>query len=360
MKYYLLIFLFFMGITFLLSTSFDKSPPDPRIIPVTTKQPEEGVIYPVAIIGSGAAGTMAAKRAILNNNEVLLFTGAKQEQRRSRGNWVRKIDNIPGLEKYERAILELRNDTLEDLIKSPLGQNLYVIKDSVLSIEKTNEFFKITDGSNRTILARYVVMATGIMDEQPHIQGSIRPILKYANGQTVVYCLVCDGHRSYGKKSVVIGYSEAAGNAALILAEKYQLTDLAILTNGFPHQFNDALLKRIEEKGIKILEAPIQKILGNEDLKQLKGFELETGENIEAEFALVSLGIRPNNQLAIQMGAEVDVNGLVMTDTNGETCIPDLFIIGDLRSNSMKQIYTAWQQAVECMQLINKRIRMSQ
>src|ERR1700722_19150492 len=67
---------------------------DPKCIAVATKQPEESKVYPIVIIGAGAAGTMAVRRAILNNDETLLFAGATQERRRSRSNWVRKVDNI--------------------------------------------------------------------------------------------------------------------------------------------------------------------------------------------------------------------------------------------------------------------------
>jgi len=95
------------------------------------------------------------------------------------------------------------------------------------------------DGAGHTYYAQYVILATGMMDEQPHIQGSIRPILPYANGQTVAYCLVCDGHRSLGKKTVVIGYSEDAASAAIILANKYRLKDVTVLTNGQKPQFTE-------------------------------------------------------------------------------------------------------------------------
>lgn len=387
----------------------------PKVIPVTTQQPEEKKVYPIAIIGAGAAGTMAVKRAVLNNNEVLLFAGAELERRRSRGNWVRKVDNVPGLGKYERTLLELRNEVLVELVQSPLSHNLYVIEDSIFSIEKVSvpgglglseqrledaggaqgseinsqmalnelfcaadaplnpsmkgldtreqllkkdvDFFKLMDGSGRTYYASYVVMATGIMDEQPHIQGSIRPILKYANGQTVAYCSLCDGHRSFGKKSVVIGHSESAASIALLLSEKYRLASLAILTNGHAHEFTPELSKRIKENDIRILEAPIQEVLGNRELKQLSGFKLENGDVVEAEMGFVALGIRPNNQLALQLGAQVDAMGLVITDSNGESSVPNLFVVGDLRANSMKQIYTAWQHAVDALQLINRRIR---
>lgn len=330
---------------------------DPTTIPVTTRQPKEKKVYPIAVIGAGAAGTMAAKRAVLNNNKVLLFAGAKQEQRRSRGYWVRKIDNIPGFGKYQRAVLELRNESLKELVGSPLSKNLYVIEDSIFTIQKKADYFKLIDGSGHIFYAKYVVMATGIMDEQPHIEGSIRPVLKYANGQTVAYCALCDGHHSFGKKTVVIGHTESAAKNALLLTEKYQLTDPTILTNGRPHQFTPELLKKIQEKNIMILAEPIKEVLGDKEKRQLTGFKLKTGEIVEAQIAFVALGVRPNNKLALQLGANVDVAGLVVSDANGETSVANLFVVGDLRANSTKQVYTAWQHAVESLQLINQRIR---
>ena len=358
MKVYILLFLI---TTLMVSQSLKAGEknhhPDPTVIPVTTKQPDENKLYPIAVIGAGAAGTMAVNRAVLNNNEVLLFTGAKQEQRRSRGNWVRTVDNIPGLSKYVRTILELRNEVLQELVKSPLSHNLYVIENSIFSAEKDADFFKLMDGSGHTYYAKYVVLATGIMDEQPNIQGSIRPILKYANGQTVAYCSICDGHRSFGKKTVVIGHSESAASIALLLSDKYEPASMTVLTNGDKNEFSPEILKRMGDKNITICEAPIEEVLGNKDLKQLTGFKLDTGDTVPAEIGFVALGIRPNNQLALQLGAQVDASGLVITDAKGETCIPNLFVIGDLRANSMKQIYTAWNHAVESMQLINRRMR---
>ncbi len=355
MKYY--IFLFLAAIMAFSLIVQQNRRPDPKVIPVTTAQPETNKIYPVAIIGAGAAGTMAVKRSVLNNNETLLFAGAIQERRRSRGNWVRTIDNVPGLEKYERAVLELRNEALADLVQSPFGSKLYVIEDSVASIEKESERFKLTDKSGRVYFAKYVVMATGMMDEQPHIQGSIRPILPFANGQTVAYCAVCDGHRSFGKKTVVIGHSESAASIALLLSEKYQLESMTILTNGKKPEFTPKTLEKINSRNIKIFDSPILEILGNIEQRQLTGFKLESGGSVDAEMAFVALGIRPNNQLALQLGAKLDSTGLVVTDTNGESTIPNLFVVGDLRANSMKQVYTAWQHSVETLQLINRRIR---
>lgn len=329
------------------------SAPIQEISPVTNEQH----IYPIVIIGSGAAGTMAVKRALLNNDEVLLFLGAKQERRRSRGNWVRTVDNVPGLEHYERPILELRNETLTEIAQGSFSSNLHTVEDSVVQIEKSGDLFKLTDGSGTIYYGKYVLLATGIMDEQPQIQGSIRPILDFSNGQTVAYCLVCDGHRSLNHNTVVIGYSEEAGLGAILLAEKYHLSSLAIITNGNTPEFSESTQVKLNQNQIAVHTSAILDILGDRSTKQLQCFQLESGITIPAEMGFVMLGIRPNNQLALQLGASVDERGLVLTDPSGESSIPNLFIAGDLRSGSMKQIYTAWQQSVESIQTINSRLR---
>lgn len=340
----------------LQGTDIPPEKPKPKYIPVTTTQPVSDVVYPIAVIGGGAGGTMAAHRAVLNNRQVLLFTGAKHELSNSRGMWVRKVENIPGLEKYTRAVVELRNETLQRIVSGPFSDKLFVITDSVVQIEKQQELYCLTDTQGRSYLVRYVVLATGMMDVQPHIQGSIEPILSYANKQHINYCLLCDGHRAFGKKTVIIGHSDDAAKSAILLWDRYKPETLAIVTNGVPSAFSDEVRAQLEVRGIMVLEEAIVDILGEKELKEFKGFKLESSE-VAADIGFVLLGIRPNNMLAKQLNLELDDRGLVIADKDGETASRNVFVIGDLRANSMKQIYTAWQHAVDAMQVIDRRIR---
>ncbi len=315
-------------------------------------------IYPVAVIGAGAGGTMAAKRASLHNCKTLLFTGAKKQRKQSRGHWVRKVDNIPGLTNYTRTINELRDETLALIANSPFSKKLNVIHDSVLSIEKKDDIFVIYDISGKIYKARHVVLATGIMDEQPHIKGSIKPILKFANKQFIAYCILCDGHRCMGKKTVIIGHSESAAQNALLLHNRYNLPSCSILTNGIKPSITQETLALLKQKNIKVIHEPIVSIVGDGKKGIFEGFSLASKKFVPAEFGFVNLGIRPNNALACSLGAKIDKIGLVKTDENGETSVSNLFVIGDLRSDSMKQIYTAWQHAVDVMQVIDRRERI--
>lgn len=342
--------------SFIAQSNEAQPKPDPKVLPVTTARPDKNTVYPIAIIGAGAGGTMAVKRSVLHNRQTILFTGAKKEIKNSRGNWVRKVENTPGLEKYTRTIVELRDETLINITKGPFSDKLFIVPESVMQIRKEGDIFHLTDSAGDTYCVQYVVLATGMMDTQPIIQGSIKPILKYANKQHINYCILCDGHRALGKKTVVIGYQEDAAKGAILLWDRYKPEVVSIVTNGHEPEFTPETMSALQERNIQVFQEPIQSILGNEELKEFQGFQLESA-SVEAEIGFVLLGIRPNNSLAISLGAEVDERGLVITDKDGQTSVENLFVVGDLRSGSLKQIYTAWQQAVEVVQVIDRKIR---
>ena len=59
------------------------------------------------------------------------------------------------------------------------------------------------------------------------------------------------------------------------------------------------------------------------------------------------------NDLAKQLGAELDERGFVLTDPRGQSSVKGLYVAGDLRAKTKKQIYTAWDSAVDCADYIN-------
>jgi thioredoxin reductase (NADPH) len=102
---------------------------------------------------------------------------------------------------------------------------------------------------------------------------------------------------------------------------------------------------------------PIKEIHGEEKGKILKGFILEDGNVIQAEMSFVALGMIVYNELAKQLGADLDERGFVKAAENGLTSVSGLYVAGDLKANTRKQIYTAWDNAVSAATAINLLIR---
>lgn len=316
-------------------------------------------IYPVCIIGGGSAGTMAALRTILNNDECLFFPGSPKDKKKSRALWVKKIENMPSHLQYKRGIEDPNAETIKWIQESPFKENFHLHKNvGVISVKKNeHNIFEIVDSHAQTYLAQFVILCTGVMDVQPLIKGTIESVFDYANAQTIDYCLICDGHHVLNKKTAIIGHENSAAWAAIMLHERYNCPEMTILTNGREPLFQSETLKLIDLYKIRVLTSAIKEIQGEAKGKILNGFLLEDSNDIQAEMSFVSMGMIVYNELAKLLGADLDERGFVKGDDSGLTSVTGLYVAGDLKANTRKQVYTAWDNAVSAATAINLLLR---
>ncbi len=316
-------------------------------------------VLPIVVIGGGAAGSMAALRAGLNNDEVHLFTGSAKNKKKSRAQWVAKVENVPGLSGYKRGVSDPHREALDEFKESDLGHNLHIHKGVGITLIKKldDNLFELTDSKDEKHLAKYVIVATGVMDVQPEIDGDMKNIFPYANVQLVDYCIRCDGHRSYGKETAIIGEGNGAAWGAVMLKERYEVPNMTILTNGKEATWGSDVQELLELYQIDVIADPIQSLIGNPREDLLEGAVLMSGERVPFDFAFVSLGMLVYNELVKDLGVEVDERGFVVTNKSGESSISNLYVAGDLRANTKKQIYTAWDTAVDSADDINGKLR---
>ncbi len=313
---------------------------------------------PVAVIGGGSAGTMAVLRCVLNNTPCLFFPGSPKDRKRSRAAWVRKIENMPAHFGYARGIEDPDKETLAWIAGSPFGHLLTTMKNTGITglSRDENGVFTLVDDKGATHHAQYVVLCTGVMDVQPLIGGDMAPILPYANLQSVDYCLRCDGHHVLGKRLAVIGHTTAAAWVAVMLHERYAPPETRLLLNGEASAFDGEVAELLKMYGIRVHGEALSAVLGDPKAGKLEGFKLGA-ETVTADIAFVSLGMRVYNQLAAQAGATLDPRGFVVTDAQGLTSVPGLYAAGDVIAGTKKQVYTAWDTAVNAMDAINQKLR---
>lgn len=312
------------------------------------------------MIGGGSAGVMAVLRTVLNNDECLFFPGSPKDKKRSRALWVRKVENMPAHLNYKRGIEEPNAETLKWISESAFKDNLHIQKNTgVVSVKKLENYFEITDSKNNVHRAEYIILCTGVMDVQPEIKGTIETVFDYANAQTIDYCLICDGHHVLDKRTSVIGHDNGAAWVSIILYERYRPSNFTIMTNGKEPKFTPDLQKILDGYGIRVVTSPIAEIHGQERGKVLEGFTLQDGTKVDSDMCFVALGMIIYNELAKELGAELDERGFVKADDSGLTSVPGLYVAGDLKANTRKQIYTAWDTAVSAATAVNMKIRMA-
>jgi thioredoxin reductase (NADPH) len=320
----------------------------------------QDTLYDVAIIGGGGAGTMAYLRAVLNGNKAVMFTGDADAKRKGRATWVIEVDNMPGYHGVGRPITKTSSDTLkwikgQDTLKD-YGD---VMKAKVTQISRDEESFVVSYESRKdsaSLRAKHIILATGVMDVQPEIGGTIAPIFPFANRGEAIYCVRCDGHQTLGHSLTVVGRADSAIYIASMMMDRYDHESVPVLTNGPGASFSEKAMETADLYGITINEAPITRILGDDE-QGLQGFELEGGEQFKAERAIIALGIIAYNELLTGLDGEVDGVGKAVVDEHFESSVPGFFVVGDLVSGSKMQIYTAWDESVDAADEIDRRVR---
>jgi thioredoxin reductase (NADPH) len=325
----------------------------PILFCMTTKK------YPLAVIGGGAAGMMALLRATLNNDEVLFFPGHFGVRKKSREMWINRVENMPTFAEYKKGIADPNRKTLKWILDCEFKENVHHMKGlGVTKLKKNDDgTFTLVDNEGTEYLASYVILATGCMDVQPMIGGSHQAILPYANAQKVEYCARCDGHHTHKQHTVILGHGAGAASVASLLAERYRHPSMTILTNGEEPGWDDDRKIILEKYRIDVNKKKIKEIVGEPKKGDLQGFRFEDDSLVQATYAFISLGMILYNELALEVGAEVDDRGFVVTDKIGHTNIDGFYVAGDLRAGIKNQIYTAWDSAVDSADHINARLR---
>jgi len=360
-----------------------------------------GEQYDLIIVGGGIGGSAAALRAVQYNLNVCWFYGDKQTSKSSRSKWIFNIDNMLG---FHEGILKsellktFKSPEDDDLrerisethvhitgsavlknarqrIESDYSDNIDIIDKAALSAKREAELFLISDGEFEAS-SEHVIFATGVMDKQPHVMkehggdivDSTKWIYPFANRETILYCIRCEGHLTREDSAAVIGSGKAAEQLSFMLHERYGIK-VSILTNGEELNSDDDTKKLLSEYEIGIHTKRISDVSGEKG-GQLRRFVLADGEVVEVRFALVALGLhRVYNDLLIQLGAELDDEGLsdeirhIRVNKRSETSIPNIFAVGDMAKRAeevvMKQIYTAQEYAVRALDTIDHRRRMN-
>ena len=312
--------------------------------------------YQVAIIGAGGAGQMATLRSVLNNLKTVVFTGDKNAKKRGRAMWVHSVENMPGYFDMKRPITNSTKETFTFLKNHEnLNERFDQVNDSVIKISKTENGFHLKT-AEQNYTADYVVLCTGTMDVQPEIDGKIDGIFPFANKGDIDYCIRCDGHKIIGHKTVIIGNSMAAPWIAVMLKERYNPPKLTVLFHDSQVEIPEELNHYLKMYDIDVITSSITNYLGSAK-EGFQGLELTNGKTLSVTKGIVALGTIVYNQLAKQLGVELNERDHLIVNEKFETNISGFYAAGDLVAGKKKQIYTSWDMAVDAVDDIDHKIR---
>ena len=282
----------------------------------------------IIVVGGGPAGMTAALYARRNNKSVLVL------EKNGFGGQITyspKVENLPG------NLSISGNEFAEKFLDQILAQGAEIDFATVTGVEKTEAGFTVHSDSG-DYESRAVILATGVKHRMLGLEGENELV-----GQGISFCAVCDGEFYRDKTVVVAGGGNSALQEAILLTENCKevimVQDLDFFTGEQKSQ--DVLFSR---PNVRAVTGTTLKALNIEDGK-LTGVVTEktaTGERtaIACDGLFVAIGLIPEND-AFQDVTELNGYGYFDSDERCLTKTEGLFVAGDCRSKSLRQVVTA-------------------
>lgn len=279
-------------------------------------------MYDVVIIGAGIAGLTAAIYAKRARKKVLVLEktvqGGQIINTFSIGNW-------PGDAKVSGV------DLINRVYEQALNLGAEIEYGEVLEVARDGDEFTVTT-EDQTYSAGTIIIATGATSKKLGLEDEER-----LTGRGVSYCATCDGAFYKDKNVAVIGGGNTALYDALYLANIAKKVYLVHRRAEF--RGDKVLVDQLKEKSNVefVLGYEPVKILGD---KKVTGLELTPDKKLDIDGIFVAIGEEPATGKFAEL-VNLDEHGYIVAGEDCETSHPGIFVAGDCRTKSIRQLVTA-------------------
>jgi len=206
----------------------------------------------------------------------------------------------------------------------------------VLSVDHPNRTLRVVDlstGTEFTDTYDTLVLATGARSILPPIPGVNAPgvftVRNVQNAEAIRAWILT----RRAKTAVVVG----SGFIGLEMAEQLteaglQVTIVERLPQVMPALDPDMAFRVQEEllrRHVTVhLARSVTAVDANAD--SVTGVQLDNGDTLHADVVILSVGVRPDTTLALQVGAEIGPTGAIKVDHTMRTTVDDIYAVGDV------------------------------
>jgi thioredoxin reductase (NADPH) len=295
-----------------------------------SSQRQQQDIYDVIVVGAGPAGLTAAVYLGRFRRRCLLL-----EDGQSRARWIPKSHNIPGF-----AAGISGQEFLSTLTEQALKFGVPLRRAHVSSLRDQEGIFTVhTD--NGVLLSRYVLLATGVRDHLPPIEGAEKAVTQ----SVLRVCPICDGFEAIDQRIAIIGDGAMAEREAEFLRNySYRVTVLDIApSSGIrkPPTGTDGFERiNINLSQLEIKENRVTLASG-------------TGERY-FDVAYLALGSTPQHGLARSLGAQCDERDALTVNAHQRTSVPRLYAAGDVVRGLNQVVVAAAEGAIAATDIHNQ------
>ena len=285
-------------------------------------------MYDIVIVGGGPAGLTAAVYALRGGRSVVVI------EKNGFGGQIAyspKVENIPG------TISISGSEFADKLTEQAMNLGADVELENVVAVEDKGDVKLVTTEEGSTYEGKTVILAVGVKHRMLGLPGEHDLV-----GKGLSFCAVCDGAFYAGQDTVMIGGGNSALQEALLLSEVCRkvtvVQNLAFFTG--EKKLADALTAK--DNVDVIFSAVVAEYLSeNGTLTGIRIREENGNEQVlKVDGAFLAVGLAPENDAFASL-AELNNWGYFASGEDCTTKTPGIFVAGDCRSKSIRQVTTA-------------------
>jgi thioredoxin reductase (NADPH) len=201
--------------------------------------------------------------------------------------------------------------------------------------EMARMFGEVPEGGPLDVVARSVIMATGVFGHFPEFPGRDECV-----GRSLFWCIHCDGYESIDRIVVVVGHDEEAVSTALDLLD---FTDRVTVVAGRPEGFevSASRLADLAGAGIAAHACGVAEYENRDGQMQAVVLDDPGRTRLAVEQVYTVRRTQAANDLARQLGLELNPIGQIVVTSEQHTNVPGAFAAGDATSLHDHQMSTA-------------------
>lgn len=284
-------------------------------------------IYDVVVVGGGPAGLTAALYALRNGKKVSIIEKSVFGGQIANSP---KVENIPGFE-------VISGDEFGDLMLNQVSkQGGEIVFDEVTGVESDGNEVIIHLDLGEDIKGKTAILATGTTHRTLGLENEEQLI-----GKSVHFCAVCDGNFYKDKTVVMIGGGNSAfvetGYLVGVCKKVIMLQDMPVFTA--EQKLQDQILSKPNIEA-HVSTKVLAYVTENGKLKGVKYSENGEEKIVECDGVFLAVGLIPDNGKFTNV-AKLDQRGYFEADEYGKTFTKNIFVAGDCRTKSLRQVATA-------------------
>ena len=284
------------------------------------------MMYDIIVVGAGPAGLTAALYARRAEKSVLIL---------ERSTFGGQMTFSPKIENYPGTGALSGNELADKMVEQVLEQGAEVELDAVTAIRDEGDIKRvITEGGEYE--CRAVILAVGVKHRQLGLARENEFV-----GKGISFCAVCDGAFYRGMTVAVIGGGNSALQEALLLSEGCR--KVYVIQNLDEFTGEAALVGKLRNRDNVefIMGTVVTELVGDEELSAIHIKNNDGREDeIRVDGMFVAIGLIPCNAPFADV-AKLNDFGYFDSDETCRTVTDGIFVAGDCRSKTIRQVTTA-------------------